>query len=407
MNKLSKYIFISISMLIVSSFNIFSATNYVSKTGDNISPYTSWSNAANNIQAAINVASSGDLILVNDGIYYPASRIYVTNGVTVKSVNGAEKTIINGNNSSVYFYINENNVINSFTITNSSSDGVYCNYGGTVQNCTISGNSGNGVYCNYGGTVQNCTISKNSAHYSCGVYCYHGGTVQNCIISGNSGSGVNCFSGGIVQNCTISGNLGNGIYCYDGTVQYCTIKGNNGGIYCEDNGSIKNSLIIDNSVSGNGGGIYVSYGGITLANNTIVRNFAGSKGGGIYNDSENVVALYNSIVYGNMAAVDLQVNSNVITHYSCVENGDLSNHCITNDPMFYSEFNFHFTEDSPCINAGINLPNIWDETDLDGNPRVQGGTVDMGCYEGPIPEPGLLIICYLSLIVYYLRKIHF
>ena len=82
----------------------------------------------------------------------------------------------------------------------------------------------------------------------------------------------------------------------------------------------------------------------------------------------------------------------------------LSNHCITNNPDFYSEFNFHFTEGSPCINAGINLPGIWDEKDLDGNPRVQGGTVDMGCYEGPIPEPFLFIIYYLSFIIYYLRR---
>ena len=452
MNKLSKYTFISISILIVSSLDIFSATNYVSKAGAHIPPFDSWANAATNIQDAVYVASLGNLILVNDGIYYPANPIYVTNGVTVKSVNGAEKTIINGNNLSVYFYINENNILDDLTITNNNNKGVLCQNGGTVQNCTISGNSGNGVYCDYGGTVQNCTISGNSGN---GVYCSRGGTVQSCTISGNFGSGVYCYKGGTVQNCTISGNTtysgggvfcdensivqnctisgnsannGGGVCCRGGTVQYCTISentgtaseyggggvccenggviqnctiegnssdNNGGGVYCND-GTIKNCLITDNSANSYGGAIYVLH-SATIVNNTIVRNFAGSKGGGIYNDSDNVIALYNSIVYGNMAAVDLQVNSNVVTHYSCVENGDLSNHCITNNPEFYSEFNFHFTEESPCINAGINLPNIWDETDLDGNPRVQGGTVDMGCYEGPIPEPGLFILSFFSL----------
>ena len=81
------------------------------------------------------------------------------------------------------------------------------------------------------------------------------------------------------------------------------------------------------------------------------------------------------------------------------EDGIITNNCITNIPEFYSDFNFHFTEESPCINAGINLPNIWDETDLNGNSRVQGGTVDMGCYEGPIPEPGLFILSFFSLFL--------
>jgi hypothetical protein len=41
---------------------------------------------------------------------------------------------------------------------------------------------------------------------------------------------------------------------------------------------------------------------------------------------------------------------------------------------------------SPCIDAGIDRPWMTGATDLDGNPRVQGGGVDIGCYE-LVPEP--------------------
>ena len=50
--------------------------------------------------------------------------------------------------------------------------------------------------------------------------------------------------------------------------------------------------------------------------------------------------------------------------------------------QLYESHNYRLQPDSPCINAGdpdyIPEP---DETDLDGNPRVIGGRVDMGAYE--------------------------
>ena len=101
---------IFLSILFVSQ-NIFAVTNFVSKTGGHVSPFDSWVNAATNIQAAVDVASAGNMVLVNDGIYYPGSQISVTKGITVKSVNGADKTIVDGNYTTRCFNVSAQNVI--------------------------------------------------------------------------------------------------------------------------------------------------------------------------------------------------------------------------------------------------------------------------------------------------------
>ncbi len=165
-------IIIALFLIIFVSQNLFATTNYVSKTGGHVSPFLTWANAATNIQAAVDVASTGDIVFINDGTYYPENQITVAKNITVKSVNGAEKTIVDGSNTNRCFYLQSdypytaNPTIDGFTITNG------CAYG------KINYTSGGGVVCYKDGTVQNCTISGNSAYRGGGVYCYSGGMVQ-------------------------------------------------------------------------------------------------------------------------------------------------------------------------------------------------------------------------------------
>ena len=58
----------------------------------------------------------------------------------------------------------------------------------------------------------------------------------------------------------------------------------------------------------------------------------------------------------------------------------------TNAPLFLNLTggDFHLQSNSPCINAGNNSY-VTTTNDLDGNPRIVGGTVDVGAYEYQTP----------------------
>jgi len=286
-------------------------------------------------------------------------------------------------------------IVNNCTISGNSAYNYGGTYYGTVNNCTINGNSANnlsGGTC--GGTVNNCTISGNSAgRYGGGTFY---GTVNNCIISRNSaGYGGGGTAYGTVNDCAISGNLSNnkGGGTYDSIVNNCSISGNSayngGGTY---DGSVNNCIIIENS-AGYGGGTCFG----TVNNCTITGNAVTNSGGGTFYGTVN-----NCIIWDNTAPESTNYSDSIIS-YSCSYPLPSGTGNISNNPQFISATDFHLQATSPCRDAGTNAyaPMPWD---LDGNPRIIDGTVDMGAYEF-VPEPvGIWIIGLLELWIIVKRS---
>ena len=103
------------------------------------------------IQSAVNAATSGDTIIVRNGIY--TENVYVDKSLTIQSDNGADYTTVRGANPQNHvFYIAANNVnISGFTVegaTGSGTCGMSCDYPGCYS----------GIYLD---SVTGCSISSN------------------------------------------------------------------------------------------------------------------------------------------------------------------------------------------------------------------------------------------------------
>ena len=371
-----------------------SPTHYVSLSGAHIAPFTTWSTAATNIQAAIDLAEAGDTVLVNNGTYASGgvvfygsmtNRIAITKPITVRSVNGPQVTAIVGvgpfGDAAVRCaYMGSNACLSGFTLTHGSTradgdqrqeqsgGGVWCESTSAVlSNCVLTGNTaysggygggGGGVYQ---GTLYNCTLTHNTAHYGDGGGAYSG-TLYHCTLTGNS-----AYIGG-------GGS-------YDSTLYHCTLVSNSaaygggGGAY---GGTLYNCTLMDNYGTWGGGGAR----SCTLYNCTLTGNSAGGNYGG---GGASYCTLYNCIVYYNTAPSPCGNDYFFCTlNYCCTTPYPGGTGNITNEPMFVdlAAGNLRLLSNSPCINAGTNQDWMIGAMDLDGNPRIYGGgRVDMGAYE--------------------------
>ena len=175
------------------------------------------------IQAAVNAAVNGDVIVVAPGTYNEYVRVY-TKQVVITSSDGPEVTVIHAAYSSspaIYLYNNPKGTeISGFTITNGGYSGIYCNYSSAaILNNIIENNSsrytndGGGIDLNHtnGVVIKGNVIRNNSANTYGGAihtqYSTNDTICYNLIYDNYGYTEIRCLSTtAAIYNNTIDGN---------------------------------------------------------------------------------------------------------------------------------------------------------------------------------------------------------
>ena len=345
---------------------------------------TSWGVAFAKLQDALAAASSGDMILVAEGTYFPDEGGSSTNddrNATFQLIDGVEifggfpdgggasrnlannRTILSGD-------IDGNDVDdpaggNSYTVVTGSGttstavlDGFYITAGladaGSPDAFDGPTRAGAGNY-NKGGspTIRNCVFANNLAGFGGGVF-----NVSNFSpFSSSSPSLINClFSGN--KATFFGGGLNNREGCAP-TVVNCTFSANSADSF-------------------GGGGAITNFGASQVVTNCLI---------------------WNNETFGSSAEEKSSINDGNSTstyNYCLIQNmnpggTNLDGTLPANDPLFVMPGdpftapskgeNYRFLLGSPALNAGDNTANS-ENKDLRSKTRIEGGTIDLGAYEG-------------------------
>ncbi len=437
---------LSFTFLLTFISSGFSAVFYVDHTATGSNDGSTWVDAFNTIEAAIDAATFGDQIWVAEGVYTPlttSSTDYYSlkNGVEMYGGFSGDEMLLEDRDIEMYPTILDGNIndpgsstdnllhvvkaldtslgtrLDGFTVINGRADGTFLssemgggfmNEGGscTVANCVFQGN-----YCSYGGGA--------IAQYSSGIL-----NMDNCIIRSNisdsKGGGIIVRDGILnITNSDISSNQctgsGGAIRVYEGTINIdkCSISGNIAGnsstINVDDEGAVNctNSLIVGN-IANSSSVINVSllsnnqsqsFINCTIAHNrnTDTENVANSRSMFLNDETE----IRNCIIWDNNGVGTGEINSGGTTiSHSIVSGGYTISgvqqpNIYQNDPefltpgnssaapFFYNDYDYRVPLLGFPVDAGVDSFSSELNFDFDGNDRINGAAVDLGAFENP------------------------
>lgn len=415
---------------------------YVNTTGSGVWPYATPETATNDLVEVVNSAlyvTGQELeIEVDDGEYQILDKWVVLSGlVHLYSKNGAEATILKAanpeatNKRKILHVNNEGAVVEGFTLRDGWWDTfLYADDGGVVRlsagilrDCVfrdnLGGDNAGGVDV-LGGTLTGCEFYNNESYRDSNAGGQGRGAamtvsgpafVADCVMSNNC-AGV--FGGGlwlkdkdaVVSNCMIVANIAG--YSRRYKKSFTSNTQVNGGVQI-DAGTLVNCTIADNMAYYDIGGVQLNGADAKMVNCLVARN------AGLNNVRQGVHLANgmvlnctiadngtNKVATGSIAckaATGSLVNTIVAGNPECATDLDAAagvtvSHCqVGGDPKFKNarrgDYRFYW-KSSPCFNAGDSEASGLPTVDLRGQPRIQDGCVDIGCYE--IPQTGIMLI---------------
>jgi hypothetical protein len=385
------------------------------------------------IQEAVTQASSGDVILVDDGLY--TENVVMTEAaVTLRSKNGASHCIIDGNmkGAVIQAIAGGDFVLDGFTIRNGSGNpncehqsggGIFAETGGNVEikNCTICNNLATSHSLGFGGGVYYVAVDGSDS-----LTMHHNRVYDNEASFGGGGIHLSIHGDArvTVQDNSVHHNKagwnGGGlrVFPYDYTtvtVERNRIHDNKGSdgaamaVFTKGEGQFisRDNLYFNNSVTSCGGAIMIrviNHQNAFFINDTFYNNSAGELGGAVYvygGVGPGYYSFINCIFWENSVGAPTRRGSNFAAWYfnsddeylliACcdVENGlsslelfSVNLYYITNideNPLLVDPLNhdFHLGPGSPCIDRGYNnVPHMPDK-DFEGQRRIMDGNGDL------------------------------
>jgi hypothetical protein len=388
-----------------------------------------WNTAFLTLQDALAVANSGDVIRVAEGVYKPDQGDGVTPGdreATFGLVNGVGvfggyagygrpdpdardvrtyETVLDGDlkGNDLWGILNRDD--NSYHVVTGPTG----NPGAVLDGFTVTSGTADGAYPHhYGGGLYNTGGPVDIAHtiFTSNTAAFGGGIA-------NRGAPITMVNTEIVGNRAFV--QGGGLFNYEGQA------------------TMHNGRVVGNTADyaemAGGAAIYNLNGTLTLANSTVADNLSPS-GRAIASvtwtsPAGTVIDIANSILYNGGDEIGTNNAGSVRVRYSDVQGGWPGIGNISIDPQFiqkglrsiegeWIDGNYRLQPTSAAIDAGLNAlvpPDIFDldgdddtseplPYDLDIEPRIEGGRVDMGAYEqlakkpGPGPGPDVdLVFC--------------
>jgi hypothetical protein len=250
----------------------------------------------------------------------------------------------------------------------------------TLKRNNFHGNQGGGADLNAGGggtvtLIDNSFLNNVAADYGGGAYvtAWAGrSTLTNNRFVGN----VATMGGGAIYvESAFYTTLANNRFVNNETAGY------GGGAYfsayTDENILTNNSFTGNTAGDGGGLGLYVQSNNNVLANNLFWNNTATGNGGDLWidNDPDGDLLPSQPVLVRN--AFDQAIPAGFyVTHPVSLDPSNLD----AVDPLFADE-ELHLSARSPMINAGYRSAPGLPITDIDGDPRIAGRTVDIGADE--------------------------